>query len=493
MKRARRAPSRRFFGSVGFALTVAVVGCASPADPKLPAELPAAAEVGLAEEAGTMAAAEGWWRQYGDQQLDDLVAQALVATPTLHAALARAQRAQAIAAGIEAANGPQVALRADATWQRYSERGLYPPPIAGTVRNSGDLGLSGSVALDFFGRHAAALRAALGTQRAAEADLHAARSMLTTSVVRGYFALARLEGLLQLGRRAVALREAQRALAGERVAAGLDPRTELLAAETARADSQQQLEALAEQGALARHALAVLCGLAPQALDDLRPTLPTPQAATLPTRLGADLLGRRADVQAARWRVEASAADVAEARASFYPDINLVAFADFAAFDVVRLLALPNREYGVGPALRLPIFDGGHLRAQQRGREAELDAAIAAYRGVVLDAVREATDAIASLRSLDQQRTAQTAGMAAAELAWQSARDRRRQGLGNELQVLAAEWPLLAQRRAAVDLSARTFEGQATLFHALGGGWQAGGETPAPLRPLAAAPMKASP
>jgi NodT family efflux transporter outer membrane factor (OMF) lipoprotein len=339
------------------------------------------------------------------------------------------------------------------------------------------------------------LRVALGSQRAAAADVDAARALIAASVARQYLGLARLDGYRRIAQRVVALREAQLALAGERFRAGLDPQTELHAAETALPEARQQAEALDEQIGWARHALAVLCGLAPQALDELAPRLPPLQAAQLPQRLGLDLLGRRADVLAARWRVEAAGAQVDEARAAFYPDINLVAFAGFSAIGVDRLLEGSNREYGIGPAIRLPLFDGGRLRAQQADREAELDAAVAAYRGVVLDATREALDALGSLQSLARQSDAQAAAVAGVERGLELVRQRRRGGLATELQLLAAEAPLLAQRRSALDLQARLLESRVALIHALGGGWQPGADTPSlpPLRPVAAAPTKDSP
>jgi NodT family efflux transporter outer membrane factor (OMF) lipoprotein len=480
---------------LGLAAALTLAGCATPGDPKPMPELPSAAEVGLADAATTPDAPSDWWRVFGDPRLDELVQRAVAGQPNLQVAQSRWLRAQAYAASVDGANGPQLGLRADANWQRYSEHSFYPPPIAGAVLNNGDLTLAGSVTLDFFGRHAAALRAALGSQRAAAADVDAARTLIAASVARQYFGLARLQGYRAIAQRVVALREANLALTRERCDAGLDPQSELHAAESALAEAKQQAEALAEQAALARHALAVFCGLAPQSLDELAPGLPAPQTARLPDRLGADLLGRRADVLAARWRVEASLAQVDEARAAFYPDINLVAFAGFSAIGVDRLLAAPNRQYGVGPALSLPIFDGDRLRAQQADREAERDAAVAAYRGVVLDAAREALDALASLQSLARQSASQAVAVDAAERGLGLMRQRRRGGLATELQLLAAEAPLLVQRRNAIDLQARAAESQVALLRALGGGWQPGDEVQPlpPLRPVAAAPTKEEP
>ena len=113
----------------------------------------------------------------------------------------------------------------------------------------------------------------------------------------------------------------------------------------------------------------------------------------------ADLLGRRADIAAARWRVEAATQDVANAKTQFYPNINLVAFAGFQSIGFDKLLKSGSQQWGVGPAIRLPIFEGGRLRANLRGKSADLDAAIESYNGTVLDAVRDVADQVSPARS----------------------------------------------------------------------------------------------
>jgi outer membrane protein TolC len=127
------------------------------------------------------------------------------------------------------------------------------------------------------------------------------------------------------------------------------------------------------------------------------------RAVPLPEQVPADLLGRRADIVAARWRVEAATGDVAAAKAQFYPNINLVAFVGLSTLGLDRLLARGQPQYGIGPAIRLPIFDSGRLRANLSGRTADLDAAIASYNGSVVDAVHDVADQISSTRSLERQ------------------------------------------------------------------------------------------
>jgi NodT family efflux transporter outer membrane factor (OMF) lipoprotein len=471
----KAAEARLAWFTLGTALVSVLVllsGCASPGPSAPPLARLTPATLGLpAAEAAPVVRAQ-WWLALNDPALDALVERALAGQPSLQAAAARLGRAQALAQGTAAADGPQLGLSADLTRQRYTEHGLVPPPIAGSQRTSATLQLNASVELDFFGRHRAALAAALGQQRAAQAELAAARVLIAGRVAQGYVGLGRLLGQRQLAEQALAQRQAQLALTRQRVQAGFDTQVELRLAEGAVPEARQQIEALDEQIALARHALAVLSGQAPGALAMLAPVLPAITEPAVPARLGADLLGRRADVVAARWRVEAATQDVALARTDFYPDINLVGFAGLSSLGLDQLLNLGSRNLGLGPALRLPIFDGGRLRAQLQGRQAELDAAIAAYNGALLEALHEVADAGASADSLGRQRTEQAQALAAAEAAYDFARQRYGAGLGSYLTVLQAETGVLAQRRLALDLKARALDSRIALMRALGGGWQ---------------------
>jgi NodT family efflux transporter outer membrane factor (OMF) lipoprotein len=448
-----------------------LAGCATPGEPARPLARTTAVQAGL-DEAATLPAVDGkWWQRFGDPALDRLVEQALAGQPSLQAAAARVARANAGVAATQAANGPQLTLGADLTRQRYTETGLVPPPIAGSQRTSATLQAMGSWELDFFGRHEAALQSAIGQQRAAQAEFAAARVLLASRVTQAYVGLARLHDQRRVAESALAQREAMLQLTRQRVAGGVDTQVELRQAEAAVPEVRQQIEALDEQITLARHQLATLSGQAPQALAGLTPALQPLHADPLPAQLGADLLGRRPDVAAARWRIEAAAQDVQGARAAFYPNVNLAGFIGLSSLGLDRLFSLDSANAGFGPALRLPLFDSGRLRAQLKGREADVDAAIAAYNGAVLDAAREVADAAASLRSIDQQQAEQARAQAAAESAYDFAQQRYRAGLGTYLTVLSAETSVLAQRRLGADLKARALDTRVALMRALGGGW----------------------
>ncbi len=447
-----------------------LAGCAGfgPDHTPLASTLPAA--LGL-NDANSMPVAPRWWSSLNDPRLDQLVDLALQGSPTLSVARARLARAGTLAEISRANAGPQASLAIEVSRQRYTENGLVPPPIAGTVRDNGTIQGNFSWAPDLFGGRAADIASALDQARAAQADVASAATALAAQVSRGYVALARLVAQHEVAQRTLGQRNEALGLTRQRTSAGLDSQVELTQAEGALPDARTQIEALNEQITLARRQLAVMTGQAPNALDDLSPGMAALTLENMPVTLGVDLLGRRPDVVAARWRVEAATQDVTLARSQFYPNINLGAFVGLNSLGLGKLLDFGSRQYGITPALRLPIFDGGRLRAQLGGRQADLDAAIAQYNSVLLDAVKEAGDAIASGQSLERQQRDQGDSLASAEKAYGFAVQRYQAGLSTYLAVLNAESQLLAQRRLTVDLRARQFDTRVALMKALGGGW----------------------
>jgi NodT family efflux transporter outer membrane factor (OMF) lipoprotein len=462
-----------------------LVGCASPGDVR-----PTHALVDVRSQGATPGTtpwpAAHWWRVHGDAQLDRIVAQALAGQPTLQAAQARVQQAQAAADAAGAARQPRIDGSMDLTRQRFSENGLVPPALAGATRWNNDAQVAAGWELDLFGRQRASLDAAIGQLRAAQADAQAARVLLASHVASSYFGLAGLIETRDVAAASLQQREQVLALVRQRIAAGLDTSVELRQAEGLIAQSRVEVEAIGDAIGRARRALAELTGQGPHALGELSPALAALRSDPLPAALPADLLGRRADLVAQRWRVEAAWRDVDVARARFYPNVNLTAFVGLSSIGLDRFVRAGSLTHGVGPAVHLPIFDAGALRAQLRSRSAEADVAVEDYNATLLRALREVADEIASLQSLERQRRAQVDATTAADSAFDLAVQRYRAGLGNFLTVLTAQTNVLAQRRSDTGLKVRSLVSSVALQRALGGGYEADPDALPPLSRSAA-------
>jgi NodT family efflux transporter outer membrane factor (OMF) lipoprotein len=436
------------FGAV-LATAALVVGCASPSGATPHShELMTAEKVGASGSDAPWPSAD-WWSAWGDPQLNAVIDKALANQPSLQTVQARLVQAQ-----------------------RFTKNGLIPPPLAGEIvwNNSAQIGASWE--FDLFGRQRAGVASAIGQLRAAQAEGQAARVLLAGNVASAYVNLARLVDARTVAQRALSQREQTFALVRQRIGAGLDTNVELRQADGFIAQSKVDLETIEEQIARTRHALAELTGQNPNALDSLTPQLASVKATPLPQGLPADLIGRRADLVAQRWRVEAAQKDVDVARAQFYPNINLVAFAGLSSLGLDSFVKAGSQTYGIGPAIRLPIFDGGRLRANLSAKNADVDAAIDGYNAALLRALREVADEVSTLQSLERQQFSQDDALKSAEQAFDLSVQRYQNGLGNYLVVLTAETNVLAQRRAASDLKARHLSAEASLARALGGGYQ---------------------
>lgn len=469
-------------------LALVLAGCASTGGIAPTQAMHTPAQAGAVAATDTTWPEARWWTAWGDAQLDALVAHALAEQPGLAAVQARIVQAEAAVDAAGAARRPQVNAAVDLTNQRFTENGMVPAPLAGSIEWNNSAQLSASWEIDLFGRQRAALDAAIGRLRAAQAERHAAELLLAGNIATAYVNLGRQLELRRLLQHGLHQREQVLALVRQRIAAGLDTTVEQRQAEGVIAQTRVQIEALGEQIARTRHALATLSGQGPHALAELAPPLAAVTPLPLPQGLPADLIGRRADLVAQRWRVAAALKEVDVARTQFYPNINLVAFAGLSSLGLDRLVESGSQVYGAGPALRLPIFDGGRLRANLQARSAEVDAAVDGYNDALLQALREVADEVSSLQSLERQQAEQVKALAAAESAFDLALQRYRAGLGNFLVVLTAEGNVIAQRRASVELKARHLAGEVALTRALGGGYRPGADAALPAVAAVPAP-----
>ena len=412
-----------------------------------------------------------WWQRYADPMLDTLIEQALAAAPSLKIAEARIRRATADAGLVASQSRLQVGGAIDSTYERFSKTGIVPPPLGGTNQSLNNANLNASIALDFFGRNRALLDAALGQVAASNADAQSARVIIAASVAKTYFNLARLLAQHDLATDALGLREQTRKLVQQRVTNGLDTNVDLRQAEGNLPGTRLEIAQLDEQITLARNQLAALIGAAPDATKNIAPKTAVTSEQGLPSAIPVDLLGRRADIVASRARVEAAARNIAATKAAFYPNINLIAFAGLSSIGLSRWLDADSVQYGIGPAVTIPIFAGGRLRSVLAGNTADYDAAVESYNQVLLDAVRDVADQISSSQSVIAQINEQRDVQSTVEAAYSLAQQRYQAGLTNYLVVVTAENAVLSQRRQATDLKARMLDLNINLNRALGGGF----------------------
>jgi NodT family efflux transporter outer membrane factor (OMF) lipoprotein len=415
---------------------------------------------------------DDWWTSYGDKQLDALIAEGLAGAPSIAAAQARLQHAQAFVTVARAADRPQLSANGSITEQKQSYNYLTPRSV--TPQGWKDYGRATfdlSWDFDLWGRNRAALAAATSEADAASADVAQARLVLATSIASSYAELAREYAALSTARAALAARGKTADLFRQRFNNGMETLGSVRQVDARRASAEADVLSIEEQIGLARNRIAALLGAGPdRGLVLQAPGIEFAQHVGLPARLAADLLGRRPDIIAARLRADAAARHIDQAQAAFYPNVNLVAFVGLQSLGLDALTRTGSDIGSIGPAVSLPIFDGGRLRGQLRAADADYAQAVADYDRTVVQALQDVADAATSLRSLGGQLASTNESVEAAREAWRIQNDRYQGGLSTYLEVLSAEDTLLNNLRIQSDLQARAFTLDVALVRALGGG-----------------------
>ncbi len=418
--------------------------------------------------------ADGWWRSYGDPQLDGLIDEALRDSPNLAIAQARLRQAGAMTQAASATRMPEVTGSADLNEAKQSYNYLLPrQAVPNSWNDYGQATLNLSWELDFWGKNRSALAAATSEQRAAAAEVAQTRLVLSTSVASAYAELVHLFSVRDTAAEALELRTKTVALFRKRHDFGLENVASVRQVEARQAAAEAELLGVEERIALERNAIAALLGAGPdRGLAITRPTVRFVSSKGLPPNLALDLLGRRPDIVAARLRVEAAAKRVDQQKAGFYPSINLLAFVGVHSLGIDKLSKSGSDIGSVGPAISLPIFNTERLQGQLRGAHAEYEAAAASYNGTLSNALREVADAATSRKSLDGELAASRKTVAAAAEAHDIVSNRYHGELATYLDVLTAEDALVSARRAEADIETRALTLDVALVRALGGGFQ---------------------
>ena len=431
-----------------------------------------AATRSLPDQAGSWPG-DGWWRRYGDAQLDRLIDEGLAGAPDIAAAAARLARAEGLARSAGAARGPSLIANGSAGEVKQSYNNGFPREFLPQGWNdTGTLSLSGSFDLDLWGKNRARLRAALADRDAARIEAAEARLTLASAIASTYADYARLFAERDVAQEAVRIQQDTANLVADRVRNGLDTEGQRKQAEAAVPAAQADLAQIDEQITLTRHQLAALIGAGPdRGLSIIRPDIATLAPAPLPASASIDLVGRRPDIAAARARVEAAAERIKVAHAAFYPDISLSGLIGLQSLGLSNLLKGGSTYGNVGPAVSLPIFDSGKRSGDYRVARADYDAAVADYDRTLVQALRQVADAVASRNSLAIQLAHARAALADSEEAYRIARLRYSGGLSTYIETLSAEQTVITARRREADLSARAFALDVALVRALGGGF----------------------
>ncbi|MGU7773453.1 efflux transporter outer membrane subunit [Burkholderia sp. MR1-5-21] len=452
--------------------------------------LRAPADDALAQTAGQGAngawPAPDWVRQFQDPQLDQLIADALKNNPDLQVAQARLRIAQAQLQQFDALTGLTGTAGATVSRARMPRPGdiadvsvggyRVPVQIFGDpVVSPSSLFVGLNYQLDLWGKNKAATKSLLSLRDAAGVEADQVRLTLSVAIVTVYCQLDQAYAARDLLQQKLKISQRITTVLRERTARGLDNAYDASDASIKRSRLLEQIALSDEQIKLAQLQLGVLSGRGPErGLALQRPRVGKIGDAALPARLPADLLGRRPDIVAARLRVEAAYANADATRAQFYPDVNLVALGGVFALTPASLFSRDALAGSVGPAISLPIFDRGRLKAKLGADVAQADVAIGLYNKTVDDALGQVAQLVTSLQTAQTLVAQQQDAANAAQTIVQIAADRHRRGVLMQKDVDVAELTLIDERAQLIDLLGRQRALRVGLIGALGGGFDAG-------------------
>lgn len=442
---------------------------------------------------------EGWWKVFGDSELDGYISRALAGNQDLHVAAARIAEANAMDRLAASDFYPHVDFEGSATRIRSSNTDpiqraklVGPSPFGGSGGGSSGSGSDTELAtqpltntyslfraplnlnweVDLFGRVRSTREASRAEREAAEADYQNMSLSISANVAVNYYTLRALDAELDVLDRTIKARQEELRISNERLQAGLTSELDVERAKANLAGNQADYYALTRTRGQVENALATLVGVPASSLQ-VRPhplsggTAP-PQ---VPAGLPGDLLERRPDVAEAERQLAAANARIGVAKAAFYPVVKITGAAGFESADLGMLFSWESRIWQIGPSVTLPIFEGGRNKANLDIANARYDEAVGQYRGHVLVAFQDVENALNDLHALQMQAQAQQHAVDAAMRSLDLSRQQYEKGSVTFLEVLDAERNLLASERASAQVAGQRMQATVQLIKALGGGW----------------------
>jgi len=429
------------------------------------------------EAADTGPVDAAWWRSLNDSALSELVDQAVGGNLDLAQAEARLREARANRDAAAGQRLPQVDVDGSAARERVSKNGQIPiNRIPGFKRDVWlyQVGFDASWEIDLWGHQSRSVQAAAARAEAASELRRATQVQVVAEAVRCYVELRSAQEQMQSVESDAKAQESIAALVNDRYQKGESSRFDFVRAAAQARTTRAAVPAFEAAARAAAYELAILTGQSPEALASrlLVPAALPQSPATVSAGLRSDLLRRRPDILQAERQLAAATADVGVATAELFPRVALIGSVSQQAQNGGDLLTGASNQFTVGPSLHWPLFAGGTLRANIRAANARADAAAITYESAVLGALGDSETAInrfaAAQRTQQDREVAREQSQEAVTLA----RERYRAGEDDLIVLLQAQSAYTAAEQQSIAARAATLSALASLYKALGGGWE---------------------
>lgn len=424
---------------------------------------------------------QDWWRGFGSARLDEMMRQAAQGNFDLAVAMAKVRQADAQVAimgapllpSLSASGGASRSRASIAASSTSSSSSTTSRTLKATHSTSTNTLLNASYEIDFWGKNAAALGAA---QEAAQASRFDSRTVMLTvqsSIATSYFDILGLQERLRVARESIANAEMVLSVYRDRMAAGTATSLDVAQQETVVANQRAVLAPLEQQMRQTHNALAILTGrmpeefaLVPESLAVLSVPRPAPG-------LPSELLTRRPDIAAAEALLKGANADIAAARAAWFPSISLTGQTGFQSLDLLKMMTHQSLLWSLATSVTAPIFDGGRIAGTVEQKRARFEELSQTYRKAVASAFSDVENALIAVEKTADEVAAQQAAEATARNAFGIAQSLLAGGTVDVTAVLNTQKALYSAQDGLAQARLHQLQAVVGLYKAMGGGWSA--------------------
>lgn len=399
--------------------------------------------------------AADWWKNFGSEELNNVMQQALAQNNDLRASLQRIEQSRAS--------------------MRIAQAGLWPTTDAsagetrtssnpGTTKNTWRGGANIAYELDLFGAHRAGVDAAKAQLQGTQFDHDALALVIMGEVAKGYFGVVNLRERTEIAQSNLQTSKNVMEIVNARFNAGAASGLEVAQQRTSVANSEASLASLQQQVSVAEDALAVLLGKPPQTLDVTEYSLKSLTVPSIAPGQPSTLLERRPDIRSSEAGLLAANANIGAARAAFFPSISLGLDAGVSGNPIAKTLSL-------AASLTAPIFEGGRLEGaldQTKARQVEL---IETYRKTVLTSFQEVEDALAAAKAAQARASSFGTAQREAQKSYDLSLQLYKAGSIDFQTLLNTQTTLHSAQDSYASVKLEMLNADVDLYKALGGGW----------------------
>jgi NodT family efflux transporter outer membrane factor (OMF) lipoprotein len=433
-----------------------------------------------------------WWSAFGDPRLDSLVERSLKGNPDMAIAASRVRQARLQEVSARAVDKPTVDATGNATNIEFSKNagfaslaqlfsgGTGGSGSAGGIALPGDgittyaVGFDASWELDLFGGGRRGVEAAVARTDAAIWTRRDAAVTLAAEVAQAYFALRLDQDQIVIAEQELDRQRRAIEIAGHIAKVGLVPQIDVPRQRGSISSLEARLEPLRADARVQIHALGILIGEPPEALDSelSQPGQPLTTVLAVPAGLPSDLLRRRPDIRAAERQLAAATADIGVAVADLYPKFTMTGAVELLSTAFSNLLSADSLQVVATGAAQFPLLDWGRRKATVGMRKEDREQAYTQYRATVLRALRDVEDPLSRIDAERRRNAALKRAVADAETVARSVEAQYRTGFVAQDSLINAEVQVLTAREQVAASDAQLRQETVALFKAIGGGWE---------------------